>query len=332
MLETLGLSTAESQMYQLLVRSGRVRTDQVRQRLNLSDAQTAEAAQGLVAKGLVTLTDERPAQLIPSPPDIAGEELLMLRMNQLRTARGVLNRLTKEYRRAATSGPVGLEEFAEVVPDETLAQRYEQIQRNARQQVLRFDSPPYLLSRVLNTAELDQLTAGITYRTVYDRSAVTESGALKEIQQYVDAGERARVLNQVPVKLVIVDRSTALLFLLAEGAELPGVTLLIHPGPLLDALVTLFEMVWASALPLDPVSDQGPLTQSDAQLLTLLLSGLTDDAIARQLGMSKRTVNRRVHSLMAQAGVSSRMQLGWQTARLGWITDDPVQAARPPAV
>ncbi|WP_328910355.1 LuxR C-terminal-related transcriptional regulator [Streptomyces sp. NBC_00234] len=332
MLETLGLSTAESQLYQLLVRSGRIRTDQVRQRLHLSDAQTDEAAQGLVAKGLVTLTDEQPAQLIPSPPDIAGEELLLLRMNQLRTARGVLNRLTKEYRQAATSGPVALEEFAEIVPDETLALRYEQIQRNARKQVLRFDAPPYVLSDGLNAAELDQLTAGVTYRTVYDRLAVTEAGALQEIQQYVDAGERARVLNQVPVKLVVVDRSTALLSMRAEASEVPGVTVLIHPGPLLDALLTLFEMVWASALPLDPVSDQGPLTPSDAQLLTLLLSGLTDDAIARQLGLGKRTVNRRVHSLMTRAGVSSRMQLGWQTARLGWITDAPVPATGPQAI
>ncbi|MFD9503352.1 helix-turn-helix domain-containing protein [Streptomyces sp. NPDC060035] len=320
MLETLGLSTSESQMYQFLVRSGRICTEQMRKRLNLSDAQTDEATQGLVAKGLVTLTDERPAQLLASPPDIAGEELLLLRMNQLRSARGVLNRLTKEYRQA-TSGPAALEEIAEIVPDESLAVRYEQLQRNARKQVLRFDAPPYLVSEGLNSAELDQLTAGVAYRTVYDRLAVAETGAMQEIKQYVDAGERARVLNQVPLKLVIVDRSTALVSLRAEDAQLPQVALLIHPGPLLEALLALFEMVWASALPLDPVSDQGPLTQPDAQMLTLLLSGLTDDAIARQLGIGKRTVNRRVHSLMDQAGVSSRMQLGWQAARLGWITD-----------
>ncbi|WP_406389912.1 helix-turn-helix domain-containing protein [Streptomyces sp. NBC_00887] len=330
MLETLGLSTSESQMYQFLVRSGRIRTDQMRQRLNLSHAQTVEATQGLVAKGLVTLTDERPAQVIPSPPDIAGEELLLLRMNQLRTARGALDKLTREYRKTA-SGPAALEEIAEIVPEESLALRYEQIQRNARKQVLRFDAPPYLVSEDLNTAELDQLTAGVAYRTVYDRLAVAESGALQEIKRYVDAGERARVLNQVPLKLVIVDRAAALVSLRAEEAQLPQVALLIHPGPLFEALLALFEMVWATALPLDPVSDQGPLTQPDAQMLTLLLSGLTDEAIARQLGMGKRTVNRRVHSLMDQAGVSSRMQLGWQAARLGWITDvdEPVTACRP---
>ncbi|MET7365700.1 helix-turn-helix domain-containing protein [Streptomyces sp. NPDC005566] len=329
MLETLGLSTSESQMYQFLVRSGRIRTDQMRQRLNLSHAQTVEATQGLVAKGLVTLTDERPAQVVPSPPDIAGEELLLLRMNQLRTARGVMDRLAKEYRKTA-SGPAALEEIAEIVPEDCLALRYEQIQRSARKQVLRFDAPPYLVSEDLNAAELDQLTAGVRYRTVYDRLAVAETGAIHEIKQYVDAGERARVLNQVPLKLVIVDRSAALVSLRAEEAQLPQVALLIHPGPLLEALLALFEMVWASALPLDPVSDQGPLTQPDAQMLTLLLSGLTDDAIARQLGIGKRTVNRRVHGLMDQAGVSSRMQLGWQAARLGWITEvhDPVTGRR----
>ncbi|MEU6072799.1 helix-turn-helix domain-containing protein [Micromonospora sp. NPDC047074] len=322
MLESLGLSTTESRMYQLLVRSGHARIDQVRQRLDLSEVQTDEAAQGLVAKGLATLTDDRPAQLIPAPPDIAGENLLLSRMNQLRTAQSVLGRLTREYRKA-TAGPVALEEFAEIVSNETLPLRYEQIRRTARKQVLSFSAPPILVPEDLNVVQLDQQSAGVTYRTVYDRFALANAGGLKAIQQYVDAGEQARVLNEVPVKLIIVDRSAALLSLRSDDAQLPRMAVLIHPGPLLEALLALFEMVWASALPLDPGPVQGPLTQPDTQLLTLLLSGLTDAAIARQLGMGKRTVNRRVQSLMDRAGVSSRVQLGWQAARLSWIPDLP---------
>ncbi|MFB7368388.1 helix-turn-helix domain-containing protein [Streptomyces sp. NPDC056222] len=322
MLEALGLSTAESQVYQLLVGCGRSGVDRVGRRLGLRGEHLDDALRGLADKGLVTITDDRPAQLIPAPPDIAGETLLLLRMNELQSVRGVLRQLTKEYRTAP--GTASLEEIAEIVPDETLAQRYEQIQRHARQEVLRFDTAPYLVDEDINAAELEQLTAGIHYRTVYDRAAIEEDGAQGEMRLYADAGEQARVLGKVPVKLVIVDRSAALVALRTDGGRSPGVVVQIHQGPLLDALIALFELAWASALPLEPrlsrTRGRSDLSGAEIQLLILLLSGLTDDAIARQLDIGKRTVNRRIRGLMDLAGASSRMQLGWQASERGWIT------------
>lgn len=57
----------------------------------------------------------------------------------------------------------------------------------------------------------------------------------------------------------------------------------------------------------------------DAQILSLSLAGLTDRAIAAQLNTSLRTVARRVRHLMDIAKVQTRMQLGFQVARLGWL-------------
>ena len=53
-------------------------------------------------------------------------------------------------------------------------------------------------------------------------------------------------------------------------------------------------------------------------MLTLLLSGLTDQAIAGQLGMSLRTLHRRIRQLMGKADVDSRVQLGWVAASRQW--------------
>lgn len=121
--------------------------------------------------------------------------------------------------------------------------------------------------------------------------------------------------------MVIVDGSTALLAM-RSGEACTHPVVHIHPSPLLDALVTLFELVWESALPLHPMAVQplSELTDDDIELLTLLLSGLTDAGIARQLRMGRRTVQRRVRDLMDRAAATSRIQLGWQAARLGWIT------------
>lgn len=57
--------------------------------------------------------------------------------------------------------------------------------------------------------------------------------------------------------------------------------------------------------------------------MSLLLSGPTDASIAHQLGVSLRTVQRRVTVLMDAAGVSTRLPLGWQPALMGWLGDPP---------
>lgn len=50
-----------------------------------------------------------------------------------------------------------------------------------------------------------------------------------------------------------------------------------------------------------------------------MLAGLTDQAVANQLGLSVRTVQRRVATLMGACSVHTRIQLGVQAERRGWV-------------
>ncbi|MFN8167867.1 MAG: hypothetical protein U0S36_03690 [Candidatus Nanopelagicales bacterium] len=45
---------------------------------------------------------------------------------------------------------------------------------------------------------------------------------------------------------------------------------------------------------------------------------MTDQALAGQLGLSLRTVQRRIRVLMDKAGVDTRIQLGWYAGRANW--------------
>jgi hypothetical protein len=101
------------------------------------------------------------------------------------------------------------------------------------------------------------------------------------------------------------------------------------PG-LLRVLLSLFESVWDSAQPvrlepggaaavLPPDAAAGEPEALDLRVLSLLLIGSTDAAIANQLGVGLRTVQRRIRHLMETAGVETRIQLGWQARDRGWI-------------
>ena len=54
-------------------------------------------------------------------------------------------------------------------------------------------------------------------------------------------------------------------------------------------------------------------------LLDQLAHGAKDEQIARTLGISLRTVRRRVAAILAELGVESRFQAGVEAARRGWL-------------
>ena len=94
------------------------------------------------------------------------------------------------------------------------------------------------------------------------------------------------------------------------------------------SLTVLFETLWRLSVPLhrpepelgsrpDQRVDQPVLR--DRQVLMMLAGGATDETIARQLGVSSRTVERRVRALLDRLGAETRFQAGVQAARRGWL-------------
>jgi DNA-binding NarL/FixJ family response regulator len=61
------------------------------------------------------------------------------------------------------------------------------------------------------------------------------------------------------------------------------------------------------------------LDEEARNLLMLLASGLTDQGIARSLGWSIRTTQRRIHALMDDLGASTRFQMGMSATTRGWL-------------
>jgi len=311
-LEALGLTAREAAVYRAVAERRSAPAADVPALTGFPPDEVAQAVDALIALGLLDTAPD--GVLLASPPELTGQALLLDRTRELHRARQELNELAERYR----SVPAGDAELIELLPGPSVGRRLAEVQGQAEREVLIVDAPPYLDVKA-NPMQLEQMAAGITYRTIYDRRGLEEPGGFERAEGFVDAGEQARILDHTPTKLVIVDRTYALL------PQRHGVTpsecgaFLVHRSPLLDTLVSLFDILWLHALPMSAAGTDG-LSEEDSQLLVLLLTGFTDDAICRQLGIGRRTVARRVKALMERAGAATRMQLGWQAAQLGWVT------------
>lgn len=238
----------------------------------------------------------RPLRLLATPPHVAVEALVASRQEEIARTRAAIGPLLAE----AAPHP---EELVEVVSGRAaVARRYLQLLQGAREELIVLVHPPFATDVTISSEEQERtMRRGIRVRGIYGPEAFGEPGALDRVRRAVASGERAR-LGAVPIKLAIADGRTAMLPLTSEHASSVDSSLIVHPSALLDALVSLFEALWRGALPLP--GEDAP----DDAVLTLLAAGLTDDAIARRLSISTRTVQRRVRDLCDRLGARTRFQ------------------------
>ncbi|MBB4898558.1 helix-turn-helix transcriptional regulator [Streptomyces griseomycini] len=172
---------------------------------------------------------------------------------------------------------------------------------------------------------LQELQCKVLDRGVANRAVTTDSIrgdtrlALRAVWEG-EPGSGVRTVPSLPVHLLLVDRSLALL---PTDPHDPWhrVVQITAPGAV-EALNSLFERVWEAAVPLGssgPGLDEHGLSSREKELLRLLARGLNDEAIRRRLGVSLRTVRRIVADLCARLGAASRFEAGYQAAKRGWI-------------
>lgn len=157
-------------------------------------------------------------------------------------------------------------------------------------------------------AELIQITV--------ERSALDCSSLASILQRPAHSHVRYRALDRLPFTLLVADTRYALIDTGTYDESAAGSCLVRVPSLVLG-LTALADTLWNLALPAH--GPGGPLDATTNRILYLLTQGATDNDIAADTGLSRRTVERRVHALFGHLGVTTRFQAGAQASRRGWI-------------
>lgn len=319
MLTALGASEAEDRIYRFVATTVSATVAEIIVATGLAEDDLRAALAGLRQRGLVSLTGDEPARYVASSPGTI-EAMISNRMRELREAQEVLDSLA-DKRRASQLSREAAGVFEVVHGQQALRHHALHLLHTARSEVLNMVKPPVI---AVQSSERVLPGNGAHNRAIFETGALEAPGALDAIREGMrDAGE-VRVHTKLPVKMLAVDRTVALVPLAQSDTTPVGV--LIYPSAVLDALLALFDQVWERAVVLHLVNGRAAARQADTglspedrQLLSLLLAGLTDEAIAAHFQISVRTVQRKVRTLMEMANVRTRMQLAWEAARQDWL-------------
>lgn len=232
-----------------------------------------------------------------------------------------LLRLAKQHDRPGTSPTAVWEPMAaELAP--TMVQRLvETTDGPIRHCVVDIDAGPGTEAEI-RAAAVDRMSHGRPQRGIYPLSAYEEPESRRLIEVFGRAGELQRISPEPPSDFAIFGQTAVMA--VATWGDADSSYVLIRDPMLVHAFVELFERLFAQALPLPAA---GRDADSDVELLRMLGAGLKDEAIARYLGCSLRTVRRRIAALMDRHGADTRFQLGLAVAQGGLLS--PVQVPSP---
>ncbi|MGW4049876.1 helix-turn-helix domain-containing protein [Streptomyces sp. NPDC004779] len=330
MLRSIGLEQDEERVYRVLVRLGSATSLEVARHLDLDAREAGRLLGRLENGGMVSRAAGHSGVYVVAPPQLAFGPALTAGRHALEQAESTVAELAEEYRRgAAGQERAGLLEV--LTGADAIRHRFEQLQHGAQRELHAFvTAEPAVVRGDEHEAEEHAARRGVRYRVLIEQAALDGPSTTAELSAALGRTQRVRVVERVPCKLIVADRSTALMPLLGPdspqaGAE-PTSVVVRAPG-IVGALLSLFETVWNSARPVllsasgeveaEPQTEEPDDT--DLLLLSLMLTGLTDRAVAARLGLGLRTVQRRLQRLMEVAEVSTRMQLGWHAYERGWV-------------
>ncbi len=353
-LEVVGISAFDERVYRGVLASPGITVQELVRRSGESAGRIQSSLSRLRAKGLVSRLWGRSPRWTATNPGAAIRSLVRGMQGELDRLTDTADELEATFRTVGQGTEEGGQLEVLAGPEEQ-ARWYVRLQQEAKEEVLTFDRPPYVLD-YHNPLQTGLLRSGVRYRTIYVPEAFDHAGALDEVGSLIKAGEEARVLPELPFKMAIVDRWRAVMPLQMDPPLTRGV--LITGSTMVMALVELFERMWREALPVrpelwqelgdpepettapgppaadlaldaEPLSPGSPagavspaasaLSLEDRRLLALLAAGLKDDAIARQLGTSPRSLRRRLRHLLDELNAETRFQAGAQASRRGLV-------------
>ncbi|GAA1131202.1 helix-turn-helix domain-containing protein [Kribbella jejuensis] len=315
MLESVGVEPPDEEAYRAVLSAPGCEIQELAATLGRDELDVLETVGRLEKLGLLTATSDDPVRLIPTRPDVAVDALVAVRRAELDRVRAEARVLLSELSTQEQYRPENLVEV--IVGQEAIAARFAQLLNGTRNQLLVLDRPPYAAqAEESDTTVRGLLGDGVVVHGIYSPDSLDIPGGVDEAYSAADAGETSRVHPQVPMKLAVFDAKIALLPLSVD--QLVDSALVVHPCALLDALIEMFWLLWDQAVPVVPAAKADP---TDARLMTLLAAGFKDDAIARQLALSSRTVGRRVAELMETLGARTRFQAGIQAQRRHLLED-----------
>jgi sugar-specific transcriptional regulator TrmB len=233
-LSRLGLTSYEAKAYLSLIKRDSFTAAQVARQAALPRQRIYDVLASLVQKGLAVARPGTVVKYSATPPEIAINMLVQAHRQEL---------LEMEQ------GGRAMVEYIEVLRDRrAINERFAELQAQVKNEILVFTKPPYATPPQENVEGLD-VSRTHEARAVYEFGVFDDPEVAEGVRQFIEAGEDARFVPELPLKLVIIDETIVMFGMEDPVAGSNDITIVVvEHSSLARVLKTAFNAIWAGGL------------------------------------------------------------------------------------
>ncbi len=254
----LGLTTYEARAYLALVRRDAYTAAQVARQSGVPRQRIYDVLGTLVEKGLASTRPGTVVKYAAISPDLAIERLVAAHRASLveleRDASEVAASLGPQFTAGQThSDPL---DYIEILRDRgAINERFAELQAGVKREILVFTKPPYATPPQENDEGI-QVSRTHVARSVYELSILDDPATTEGVRRFIEAGEEARFVDEVPLKLVIIDEAIVMFGMQDPVAGPSELTIMVVEHPALARTLKIsFQSVWDRGLTFDQAYD-----------------------------------------------------------------------------
>ena len=258
-LQRLGLTSYEARAYLALLRRDSSTAAETARLAGLPRQRVYDVLSSLVEKGLASTRPGKAVKYSATAPEQALESLVAQHRQQLtdmeRETASMIDTLMPAY--LAGQEHTDPLEYIEVLRDRrAINERFGELEAGIRHEILVFTKPPYA-TPIFEDDEGLQIVSSHAARSVYELSAFDDPRSAEAIRRYIAAGEEARFVAELPLKLVIIDEQIVMFGIEDPVAGSSILTMIVVDHPSLARLLKIaFEAVWQTGLTFDEANER----------------------------------------------------------------------------
>ncbi len=248
----LGLTSYEARAYIALTGRDSFTAAQVARVAALPRQRIYDVLGSLVQKGLAATRPGSVVKYSATEPTLAIERLVAARRDEFRGlelgAAATVRALTAAF--VAGRGHTDPLEYIEVLRDPgAINARFDELQSSIKRQILIFTKPPYAKPPQENIEGLEVVRSHEA-KSIYEFSVFDDPAMAEGVRRFIEQGEQARFVPELPLKLVIIDEAIVMFGMQDPiAASTMELTMMVVEHPALAiVLKTAFDAYWAQGL------------------------------------------------------------------------------------
>ncbi len=258
-LTRLGLTSYEAKAYLALIRRDSFTAAQVARQAGLPRQRIYDVLGSLVEKGLASARPGTVVKYAATAPELAMDHLIQAHRQDLAELERDASDMVAKMMSAWQDGQAHTDplEYIEVLRDtRAINERFAELQASVKREILVFTKPPYATPPQENV-EGQQVARSHKACSVYELSAFDDPAFVTGIRAFLAAGEEARFVPHLPLKLVIIDETIVMFGMQDPVAGSADLTIVVVEHPSLAKTLKLsFDAVWSTGLTFDEAEER----------------------------------------------------------------------------